>query len=225
VFNEQDGNACLIAQPFDQSIEFLGLLWIHPGRGFIQKQQKRVRSQGARDLEPALFPVCQFLGKRVHPVLELKTLQEPIGSTHGIAFLVLGPSGLHDGTDDAGLGAAVPGHHDVLQGRHVREQADILKGARQPFGRDTVGFQVVDAFRFSARTADEDIAARGLIDTGDAVEKCGLPGAVRSDQGHDLTRIDGKIDAVQGQQTAEFHAQGFDVENRGHPVQASSCHS
>ncbi len=58
----------------------------------------------------------------------------------------------------------------------------------------------------------------GVVHAGDDVEQCGLPGAVGSDHGHDLTFVEGEIDALNHIETAEGLLQLGDLENRRHVI-------
>jgi hypothetical protein len=59
---------------------------------------------------------------------------------------------------------------------------------------------------------EHDPPAGGLVDAGDHVEECRLAGPVRADQADDRVPPDGEVDRVDGDQAAEFLAQGLDDE-------------
>ncbi len=96
------------------------------------------------------------------------------------------------------MGADMASHHDVLERRHFREQADVLKRARNAGlghfvnGRGPVGF----AGQF-------ETAAVGCVEAGEDIEEGGLAGAIGADQAIDLAALDGDAHLAQGLQAAE----------------------
>src|SRR5205823_7310250 len=92
---------------------------------------------------------------------------------------------------------------DVVEGGHVGEESNLLKGPTDAQLRDSVGLEPGDV------CALEDHGARGRrVDAGDRVEERGLPGAVRPDQREDLALADLKGDLVDGREPTEALRQG-----------------
>jgi hypothetical protein len=75
----------------------------------------------------------------------------------------------------------VAADHDVLDCRHVAEQADVLKGAGNPdFGR------LVRRIGLQLDAVEDEMATLVLVETGQAIEKGRLAGAIGPDQAVDL---------------------------------------
>src|SRR5207244_8402744 len=101
--------------------------------------------------------------------------------------------------------------HRVVQHRQLGERPHLLPGARHPKPADLVRRKAVDPL-----SLEEDLAARGRIEAGDAVEQRGLAGAVRTDQPEDDALLDGEGDVQIRFHAAEEAADIADLEQRGH---------
>ena len=78
--------------------------------------------------------------------------------------------------------------HDVLNGGHVAEEANVLKGAGDAQTRNPVGGTAVEAVAIK-----EYIALVNLIEAGDAVEKGRLARAIGTDDADDALARNSKI--------------------------------
>ena len=118
------------------------------------------------------------------PVLDLLFLAEP----------PVKPLGKNVGVHHHG-----PPHHDVAQGRHSLEEGQVLKGPGDSLGRNTVRFHFFGPlFAFK-----DDAACVGLIKSVDDVQHGGLSCTIRTDDGHDLARVNLQADVIQGHQSAK----------------------
>ena len=74
------------------------------------------------------------------------------------------------------------GHHGVLQGGHLAEQPDILKGSRDAPLENLMGTLPQDRF-----AVKQHISRSNPIHPGEHVENRGLAGPVGTDQTEDFT--------------------------------------
>jgi hypothetical protein len=95
----------------------------------------------------------------------------------------------------------VPAKQHVLPHTHAAEQRQVLKGAADAQFGYTVTGQTLQRL-----PVKHDGAALEVVQAGQAVEQGGLAGPVGADQADDLTRVDLEGNAVQGDDTAEAHA-------------------
>src|SRR5262249_24836379 len=116
-------------------------------------------------------------------------------------------------------GAGVAADQDVLQDGHPREQADVLEGA----GDARAGHPGRPGRQQLA--AEADFALGGDVETGQAVEDSGLPGAVGTDEADDLAGADGQVDAVDRGEAAEAHGDAVGPQEGAHGATASSWNS
>ena len=98
-------------------------------------------------------------------------------------------------------------HHDGFQHREMREQADVLKRARNALDGAFRGPGVVHHLPF-----EHDLSGVGGEQPGDEIEQRCLAGAVGPDQRVDLTFGDVRAHLVQGVEAAEPLGQSLDRE-------------
>ena len=89
-------------------------------------------------------------------------------------------------------------HQDVLDGREVPEQADVLIGAVDAGGGDPIRRDAVDTM-----AGEPDLTVIGRIEFHDAVEDRGLAGPIRTDDRVDRAFLDFEIELVDGNEAAE----------------------
>ena len=104
----------------------------------------------------------------------------------------------------AALAAGAQAVGDVLRHGHVREQGVVLEDDADVA---LVGRQMVDG-----GAVDQHAAGRLADEARDDAQQGGLAAARRPEQGHDLARLDGERDAVDGQRLAVADGQVVDVE-------------
>ena len=124
-----------------------------------------------------------------------------------LLLFALEAAGLEQGAHNPLLGSAVLGHHDVLENRHVGEQADVLEGPGDASGGDLVGVETEQRL-----TLEHDVAGGRRDHPRDHVEKGGLPGAVGADDRDDLSLVDMEVEIGECVETTEGHAQVLNVE-------------
>ncbi len=105
--------------------------------------------------------------------------------------------------------AAVAPEQYVLLHAHAAEQRKILEGAANAQVGDAVTRQALERL-----TIEHDRAALEVVQPGQAVEQRRLSGAVGADQADDLARVHVEGNAVEGDDTAEAHADVQDGQKR-----------
>ena len=108
-----------------------GLGGVHAGRGLVQQQQLGLAGQGAGDLQPALVAVGQVLGQQVAlgPADRRKLEHARRLPRTASASSCRVRRRAKDGAEPARLQLRVHADQDVLDGRHVGKEADVLVGA------------------------------------------------------------------------------------------------
>ena len=141
--------------------------------------------------------------------VEADELQEFHGAFFAGLFGLLEAGAAQEGGPEAFLGPGVAADEDVLQDRHVGEQADVLEGAGDAGLGDQVGLGRQD------RALVGDGALGGDVQAGEAVEEGGLAGAVGADEADDLAGVDGEVDGADGGEAAEAHGDVAALRVRG----------
>src|SRR5205823_4772759 len=125
--------------------------------------------------------------------------EELAGFLRRLALLAADPGQAEDRSEDAALQAGVHADEHVLERRHLREEADVLKGAADTELRDCVRRLAGDV-----DAVEEDPARRGAVEAGEHVEERRLAGAVRADQADDRALGDREVEVVDREQAAEL---------------------
>ena len=163
----------------------------------------------AGDLEAALAAVgkiASLLGRQAVEVEDVEELQAlPLDS--GL-FRRVRSRAEHRRGEIRGL-PAVEGDLDVVEHRHVAEEADVLKSPRDPAARDPAGTLPRDV-----GVVEADGAGGGRVDAGDDVEHGRLPRAVRADEPVQLAGLDLQIQVVDGDEAPESHRDVGEVQDR-----------
>ena len=111
------------------------------------------------------------------------------------------------GPAEAVIAVNVAGEHHVGQDGHPRKKFDVLVGPA-----DSQLGEMVRAVTGDLVTVEEDLSFLGLVVAGDTVEEARLSRPVRPDDGHELTRLNGEIDPVDGRDTPEPEGEVFDLQ-------------
>src|SRR4029077_1928436 len=122
------------------------------------------RGEGPGDLEPALLSIGQVAGVVVGVTLDAnktEMLHRPLGD---LALLATRKRGAEDGVPKLGLHAYVLTDFDVVEGAHVLEEPDVLKGPRDAQLRRPVRLGAGDIATFK-----NDSTCSRHMHTGDAV--------------------------------------------------------
>src|SRR5437867_10759660 len=221
VLDQQHSDA-LGADPLHQFHEFALFLRVGARRRLVQQEQFRIVGQSSRNLQPPLRAVGKIAGVVVGLLPdadEIEQLVRPFGDPR---LLSLRLRRLEERIPELGMHAWVLPDPHVVQGGHVREQSDLLKGASDAQVGNLVRLEPGDVAALKT-----DYAGRRLVEAGNGVEERRLPGAVRTDQRKDLTRSNGEADVIDRGQTAESLDHVVNVENgrRSRPALAQSVAS
>jgi hypothetical protein len=91
---------------------------------------------------------------------------------------------------------------DIIDHCQVVKEPDILKCAGDPQGSDRLRLPTADGDG-TASVGKHNLTLSRLLNTGYAIKKRRLPGAVRSYKANDLASIYVKGDIIEGHQTAK----------------------
>ena len=167
---DQDPNAP-VPQVIDDGLDIADRDGVHPGKGFVQQDEFRLRGQGAGYLHPAALAAGQGLSLAVAQVLDVEFGQQFVPSLQPL-LLVQVRAGLEDG-------------HEVLADSQFPEDRGLLGEVAYPAAGPLVHGQggyilVVDGYR----------AAIGTDDADDHIETGGLAGPVGAQQSDHLAALD-----------------------------------
>ena len=198
VLDEQNGDAQLIAQPANELGRLRGLARVHARGRLVEQEQLGFTGQRAGNLQPALIAVGQVARQCIALAAQAHEVQQIPGIALRLLLLPPGAGRADDGAHPRGLQVGFAADHDVLDGRHIAEEADILEGARDAALGNLEGLQSVEGL-----AVEVDFPFVDLVETGDAVEKGGLARAVGADNAHDAVARDHEVDRVDGDETTE----------------------
>src|SRR4029078_12466978 len=197
----------LLTQLRDEVREVRGLLRVHARGRLIEEKKPRPRGQRARHLQAALISAGEVLRVAVPPPRKPREREQLLSSLPRFLLLALQPREAEDGAPDAPFEPAVHGHEDVLERRHVVEEADVLERARHTERRHLVRRQPADR-----RVLEDDTARGRLVDPGEDIEESRLARAVRTDQAYDRPVRDDEVHVVDRNEAAELlpHLDGLE---------------
>src|ERR1700694_3549526 len=217
VLDHEDREA-LLAQPLHELHQLGLLLRRESGRRLVEQQQLRVRGQRPGDLEAALLAV----GKVARVVFGVPLQPHEAQQLHrALADVLLLPTlerRLEDRVPQLGVHPRMLADEDVLDHRHVIEEAAVLECSRDP--------ELGHAVRPRAGhvlAIEDDAAHRRREQAGDAVEQRRLARSVGADQRKDLVSLDVERDVVDRGEPKEALGQAVDAQDHGlaHEVDAS----
>ena len=191
----------------DQLLDLLGLDVVAAGGWFVEKQEIGLGGQCAGELEPLQRAVGKGRSGTVGMLGETDESEQLAPFGRGRAVLPRDRREREKMRERVLLLMQMPPNHDVLERRHVHEDLEVLKRARQAARRQFVGRQA----RY-VLPIEIDAAAARSIEAGDHVEQGGLAGAVWADNRVDSTARDIERQVVDGAEAAEIDAQTFDLE-------------
>ena len=158
---------------------------IAAGGRLVEQQHLRLGRERTGDLEPLQRAIRHFPGRPVRERAEADEREKLFGFGARVAVLPQhGRQGEEMRQKIAPLMQVAPDHH-VLGCRHAEENLQVLKRARQPALREQMRREPGHLV-----TPKPYAPARGRVNAGNKVEQRGLAGAVRSDDGEDLARLD-----------------------------------
>ena len=189
---------------------------VHPGRGLVEHDERRVGREGASHLQAAAVRVGQDERRLVLSVARQARPEEVEALLRALAdplLLAAHPRRPDHGAEDPRAPPAVLADHGVLEHRHVREQVDRLEGSRDAEPRDPVGREADHAV-----APEPDVPVVGTVQPRGDVEHRALAGAVRSDHRDDLALVHVHVQARQRVQAAEVLGHARELEQMGGAV-------
>jgi hypothetical protein len=211
VLDEQDGQAQLGHQAHQELHEAGRLALGHPGGGLVEQQERRLRGQGPSDLEPALVAVGQVAGGLVGAGAQADAVEQLRGPGPQRGLLVAEAWPPAQDVPEPQLDAGVHADQDILDGRHVGEEADVLEGPAHAQRGDLIGPQA------DQRAPPKgDGALVGRVEAGEDVEERRLAGAVGADDGGDAG-AEREVHPVQRGEAAEALGHPPGLEQGRHP--------
>ena len=187
--------------------QLLRFLWVETGGGLVEQQQLGMRGQRTRQLEAALQTIGQIardLERLVAQVQTLKNLQRLIACA---LLRLLRLAHANQAGQKARVDVRVQAHLDVVEHRHVAEQAQVLERASQTHARNLVGRH---ADNLTARKHDG--AALGRDDARENIQQRGLARTVRSDQRMHMAGANLDVDIVGRHHTTVGFVQAVTLE-------------
>ena len=122
----------------DQLRQLGGFLRIHPGGGFVEEQNLRLRRQCPGNLQLALLPIRQILRQRRLFFRQADNFQQFHRFLQHALFLAVIGRQTQNCRQGGILHRLVHRQLDVVQHGHVFKQPDILKRPRQPQAGDHI---------------------------------------------------------------------------------------
>src|ERR671936_380134 len=165
----------------------------------VEQQELRLRGKRPGNFEPSLVSVGQIA--RVHLAASLEPAIGEEGFRVLPSFPLLPPDTRRakNAGEDAPSEARVHSDKHVLKGRHLLEEANVLKRASDTALRNRMRWKAGDVL-----VVENDASARRLVDAGEHVEERRLASAVRPDQADRRLARNCEVDVVDGEQSAEF---------------------
>ena len=208
VLDQNDRRACLLKHA-QASVERVHFLQVHAGGGLVQQQEPRLGGERPGQLEAALLAECEVGG-------ELIPLVGQTGEGELFIHCIARCAGAEEPSLREILSTAVFDrilrHPKVLPDRKVAEQADVLKRARHARRQRPVRLCAGDV-----AILEHDPSAGDRQDAADQIDRGALARAVGADQAEDLALLDREIQLIDGTDTAEMLAEGFEFQYRHWP--------
>ncbi len=171
----------------DDTEKLVGLARGENGGGLVEDDDARLAVQGLDDLNPLLDPHGQVLHEGV------RVDGEPVAARE-LEHVLAGPPAVEQSEHSRTLHT----QHDVLGDGEDGHQHEVLVDHAYP-GVQGVA-RVVERDDFAV---DEDLALVGPQEPVEDVHQRRLAGSVLAEQGVDLARLNGEVDAVVGDEAAK----------------------
>ncbi len=143
-------------------------------------------------------------------ILDLEKIDDVLDDLPVLDLLLAGGPEIDPPEEDATLQEQVPPQHEIVEHGHVVKESDVLECPGDPEPRDLIRLHPRDL-----PILEVDGSSLGAVDTGDAVEYRGLPGAIRPDD-----RVDLPFGHVGGDPVDRLHAPEREVD----VVYLKQCH-
>src|SRR5712691_1677591 len=181
----------------EQGYEGAGLGLGHAGGRLVQQQERRLGRQRARDLQPSLITIGQIAGDLVRAGAQPHAVEQIGGPSPQPALDVLEVATTGQDITQAERDARVHADEDVLDGRHVVEEPDVLERATDAECGDLIGAKPDERAALPRHRA-----VVGRVEAGEDVEERRLARAVGPDDGGDPA-VEREIDAIDRGETVE----------------------
>src|SRR4051812_46965505 len=201
VLDHQDRGALLLVHVEDEAGHVLLLLVVHPGHRLVEEEQGGFERERAGELDALLQPVWEGVHDLLADVLDLEEVDDlldhlALGDLLALAGAVVDAAG-----EEAGPLPEVTADEEVVEHRHALEERDVLEGARDAEAGARGGSQPGDVPPLEAH-----LPLRRPVDAADAIDEARLAGAVRTDDGDELSRAD--VEADFGKRVHAAEAEG-----------------
>ena len=207
MLDQEHRDAALFLNVEDEARHVFGFFAVHPGDRFIEHQNLWLHRQRPRQLDALLQAVGQARNRLVADVVNLQKIDH---LTFDLAaqfhFFIARGAEIPHRRQRIRLQPPVAAQLDVVEHRHAAKQRDVLKRAREANPGALVRRQLGDVGAF-----EQHAAARRFVEAGDRVEQAGLAGAVRPDDGGDLTALRCERNVVERANAAEAQLQRINL--------------
>ncbi len=201
MFDQQDGDVALVANPADQIAEHVDFFVVEAAGGLVKQQDLRFGSQRPRQLHAFLGAERQAGNRDMGDVVKVEIADDLMDALVEFGLAAADPGQFQRVADNVAVGAGMGADPNVVEHRQIGKQRDVLKGAADADFGDPVR-----RTRQDARAFHENVAGARLVEPAQAIEECGLAGAVRPDQAEDLALMHVEGNAVQRDDAAEHDA-------------------
>src|SRR5262245_8689649 len=157
---------------------------VHPRGGLVESKQPWLGRQRPGELQAALIAVGKRPRKRAGAASDADVVEKLARALADGCLFRTRAWVARDGAQHARSCTRVPADHDILERSHVREEADVLEGAR-----DAARGNLVRLEAGQARAAEMEFTAVGGVDSRQDIEQGGLAGAVGADETEDLAAL------------------------------------
>ncbi len=203
------------ANALHQGHEGLGLGRVEAGRRLVEQQQFRRGGERDRHAEQPLLAMGEAARALAAARRQADEIEQGARLVTEAGFLARQPLQAQQRAPQLGPAAQMQrGQHVLVRGA-AAEHAGALEGTDDAERRDALGRQPGQCPPAITHGAD-----LGPQIAGDDVERGGLAGAVGADQAQDRALRHGERDLGQGDQAAEPHRDGVDLERRRAPAGA-----
>src|SRR2546426_11789086 len=177
----------------DVALHLIDLRGIPRGGGLVEQEQVGIGEGRGGEGEELARPVGEAAGGGVGLVREADEVEQPARALPGLALEPPKAPGANQTRERVLFLVLLEEDEEVLERAQAREDADLLKRARDAQARHAMGR---DPGQVAA--AEEHATVVGGEVAGDAVEERGLARAVRADETHQLAGLDGEVHVVHG---------------------------
>src|SRR6202171_5749169 len=188
----------------DQRRDPVDIRMRHARGGLVEQHHFRVERERRRDFQCALAAIGKLDRRRRRKSIQADGIDQLQGAC------IVRREGALGAPEIVGMaGFSLKRNPHVLEHGQVRKYRRDLERAYQPPARDRRGPRTGDLL-----TVEKDLATGRDQEMREQIETGGLAGAVGTDQGVDGPALDGKIDAIDGDEAFELLGQAARLEYR-----------